>query len=453
MITTDLNNQYICIVGFGKEGQAVLQALHEDAPNAKICIADANESIKVLPETEMQTGEQWLQNLDRFDAIIVSPGIPPCAELDAVENKCTNSTALFLAEVLQNKALVIGVTGTKGKSTTSSLIAHILKHCQKKPVHLLGNIGTPSIAARKQCTSDNIVVLEMSSYQLLRVQQSPQIAVITSFFEDHLDYHTKESSVRNLPIEKQHNAAVQAYKRAKMKICQFQTDGQTTFFDTYTNGAHDIAAVSNGMTIATSAQDCPVSIDSTKLHGEHNIRNMALATVVCEQLGCETERVIEALKTFTPLPHRLQSVGIHHGIEWIDDAISTTAQSTIAALDALGDRVRILILGGQDRGIDFTALADDIVQRNIEHIVLLPDSGERIRSCIENAYPDHLIQWHYAHSMQEVVEQCIKASKQLSITDMTPIALLSTASPSYNMFKNFEDKGEQFAKYIKILDK
>lgn len=445
----NLANKTVCVLGYGREGKAMVQVLEQHVPSCEITIADSNESLEV-PNTKhwLQVGSGWLQNLGKFDVLIVSPGIPPQPELDAVAEKCTNSTDIFLSEAKANHCLVVGVTGSKGKSTVSSLLAHVLDHCLEAPVHLVGNIGEPSIAHLGDMKPGAVFVLEISSYQLLRVNQSPTIAAVTSFFPDHLDYHGKEQDVRDISDNAlHHTAAITAYKRAKKRLVQFQTDGDFTFFDGFTEGAADIAAASGGMTIETYASDSPVAIEDTKLIGQHNLRNIGLVRCIAEQLGCELGCISRAVQSFEGLAHRLQSLGVHHNAEWIDDAISTTPESAIAAIEAVGPNLKIGIFGGLDRESDFTKLGESIVQSSLEHIVLFPESGKRIKAAIEQANSvKKPLHFYDANDMKTAVAYCKQVASEYA--DVTPIVLLSTASASYNMFKNFEAKGEEFEKYV-----
>jgi len=418
----DLSGKKICILGFGKEGQAMLLALEEYLPGADITIADKNPALKAK-NYKLKTGPDYLKDLHRFDAIIKSPGIPPCHELDAVRMKITSSTQIFLDTIRDSGATVIGVTGSKGKSTTSTLIYEILKAAGKK-TFLIGNIGEAAIAHLKDAKSNTFFVQEMSSYQLMDLTVSPHIAVITSFFPEHLDYH----------------GTLDAYKEAKTHIARFQVRDDVIFFNALFEEAKEIAGMSKGKKIRFSADDCPVTADEIHLIGEHNRSNMAAATLVAQQLGVSDDVLVKVLTAFRGLPHRLQSLGVHHDIEWIDDAISTTPESTIAALDALGDRVATVILGGQDRGNDFSALAKRIRRSSVKTVILFPGSGPRIREAIGDARAD--VCFLEADSMEKAVD----LAKKHTMAGM--ICLLSTASPSYNMFKNFEEKGDSFARSI-----
>jgi len=432
MTITDLNGKHICILGYGREGQAMVDALHEYAPECNITVCDQNTELKIDNEQlKIQLGTSWLENLDRFDVIIKSPGIPPNPLLDAVKEKTTSSTRIFLDTIVGRDAVIIGVTGSKGKSTTASLIAAILEAAHKDTV-FAGNIGEPSIARLDDVKQGTFVVLEMSSYQLSDITVSPHFAVITSFFPDHLDYH----------------GSLDAYLDAKKNIARFQQDGDMLFFNATSPGAIDIAKEGHGRKIPFTAEDAPLRIEETQLLGAHNLSNITAACMVAAACGVDKETALTVVKNFKGLPHRLQSLGIHHGMEWIDDAISTTPESTIAGLDALDNRVTTLILGGKDRGYDFGELGQRIKESSVSNIILFPGSGPRIKDAIVAA--GALVECFEAQTMQEAVSIAKKVTGGRTPLGH-PIILLSTASPSYGMFKNFEDKGDQFAAAINAL--
>lgn len=432
MKITDFNGKNICVLGYGREGKAMVEALEHHAPQCEITIADRDTTIE--PENGrhwLQVGEGWLKNLDKFDVIIKSPGIPPSvlSPFSILHSQLTSSTQIFLDTIADSGAVTIGITGTKGKSTTSSLMYAILKRAGKN-VFLTGNIGEPSIAHLSDAGPDTIFVMEMSSYQLMDLTVSPHIAVVTSFFNDHLDYHGSH----------------EAYLDAKKHIARFQGADDLLFFCETSPGAIEIAKEGEARRIPFSADDCPIDLSETRLIGDHNKSNIAAACMVAASLGVSRDTALEAVRTFTPLPHRLQSLGVRQGKEWIDDAISTTPESAIAALDALGERVRVLILGGHDRGYDFSELAQRIKESSIELILLFPGSGPRIRKALTDTGVD--VDIIDAGSMEEAVEKA--ANYQLSTTD-SPVVLLSTASPSYGMFRNFEEKGEEFQRCVELL--
>ncbi|MBI3336009.1 UDP-N-acetylmuramoyl-L-alanine--D-glutamate ligase [Candidatus Peregrinibacteria bacterium] len=413
----ELNNKKVCILGYGREGKAAEQALKQYAPTATISIRDQKD------------GPDYLKGLDQFDVIIKSPGIPPQPEFHSVQTKITNSTQIFLDTIRDSKALVIGVTGSKGKSTTSSLIAHILKK-SGKDVSLIGNIGDPAISHINEARASKIFVMEMSSYQLMDLTVSPPIAVITSFFPEHLDYH----------------GSLEAYKKAKRNIAAFQTKNNVVFFNAIYDEAKRIASLSPGKKIPFTSDDAPIAIIDTRLIGTHNLSNIAAAWKVAEYLDIPKANAIAAIKTFTPLPHRLQSIEISRDIEWVNDSIATNPNATMAAIDALGNRIHTIILGGQNRGFDYSELAKRIADTDIQHIVLLGETTPRIHKALTNAKFSGTIT--EVKTLKEVVQTAFRFSTN---NFQKPIVLLSPAAPSYDMFKNFEERGEEFGRWVQSL--
>lgn len=430
MTIRELDGKAVLVLGYGKEGKATVRALEEFAPNARITIADKNADVTEKDaKHSWQLGEGWLEHLETFDAIIKSPGIPPSPELAKHAEKTTGAVQIFLDTIHGSGAIVVGVTGSKGKSTTSSLLAAMLKRGGKNAC-LVGNIGEPSIAHIADAAPGTIFVHEMSSYMLQDMTASPHIAVVTSFFPEHLDYH----------------GSIETYLEAKKRITRFQTDDDAVYFNADSPGAVSIASEGHGRKIPVDASDCPLDLADTKLIGEHNRENVALAWKVAEHLGVKKDDAVAAAKDFAPLPHRLQDLGEAHGLRWIDDAISTTPESAIAALDALGDGVKTIILGGQDRGNDFSGLAERLKKSSVSTVILFAGSGPRIRAAIQaSGATINLID---SSSMDDAV-RIAKERTPVSGLGSPPIILLSTASPSYGMFKNFEEKGETFARCVR----
>lgn len=412
----DLNGKKICILGYGKEGHATEAALKQHAATAQITIRD------------QKNGSNYLANLDSFNWIIKSPGIPLLPELKSHENKITSSTQIFLDTIAETGATVIGVTGSKGKSTTSSLIHAILK-AAGRDTYLIGNIGEPAISHIGDAKANTIFVAEMSSYQLADLTVSPHIAVITSFFPEHLDYH----------------GSLEVYKDAKKNIAKFQTKGDFVLYDATSEGAKEIAREGKGKKLPFSAQENSLHYESIKLIGAHNARNIAAATTVAQlaEFAIEPSIIIDAIKNFAGLPHRLEYCGEHEGIRFYEDSISTTPESTIAAIEALHDEVDTIILGGLDRGYDFTELGKRIAASHIRTVILFPESGKRIKEAI--ASTKGKLSLYETVSMEEAV----KLGREHTATGK--VCLLSPASPSYNLYKNFEERGDAFKKLVTQL--
>ncbi len=379
-----LGMQNALILGYGKEGKATKQYLKKYYPKLKVGIGDG------------ALDKDYLKKQTDFDIAIKTPGI----KKELVVIPYTTATNIFFSQI-KGKHTIIGITGSKGKSTTSSLIYHILKTAGKN-VSLLGNIGRPMLRALlSPIKKDEIFVLELSSYQLDDIKFSPDIAVITSLFPEHLDYH---GSLKN-------------YYYAKRNIARFQIPGEY-FID------------------RVKAK----KIYRSHLLGQHNQNNIQVALEVANILKIPEETIKEGIESFKGLPHRLEKIGTFDGIIFYDDAISTTPESTIMAIEALKN-VNTIFLGGQNRGYDFSKLEKTIKKYKIKNIVLFPDSGTNMLKSTKG------LNVLKTNKMQEAVKFAYKNTKRGSV------CLLSCASPSYSLWKNFEVKGDQFKKLVKAFSK
>lgn len=374
--------QSVCLLGYGKEGKVTEQYLRATHPKLQIGILDQS------------LDSDYLEKQSDYDLAIKTPGIPK----DKVTIPYTTATNLFFAA---NRNLTIGVTGSKGKSTTTSLIAAMLRAGGKK-VRAVGNLGTPMLTALlTPVDPEEIFVIELSSYMLDDIEYSPHIAVLLNLFPEHMNYH----------------GSVERYYAAKQRIFAFQKPS-------------DIAIR------APCTATIPLDTAEIPLQGEHNLDNLRVAITVAQHLGISQDAIATAIRNFQPLPHRLELVGTFGGITFYDDAISTTPESTIMAIKALPG-VRTIFLGGEDRGYDFTALEAAIHAHDITNIVLFPDSGTRILTSrtnlniLETDNMEEAVRFAYAH------------------TPPGGTCLLSTASPSYSLWKNFEEKGDLFQRYVR----
>lgn len=403
MTLQDLKGKKVYILGYGVEGKATERYLKNKIEDLEIDIGDQS------------LDENYLLNQKNYDIAIRSPGIQK--ELITIPH--TTATNIFFSEV---KGRTIGVTGTKGKSTTASLIHHMLVTAGIKS-RLAGNIGTPMLhQLLENNDTDTVWVLELSSYMLDDLYYSPNISVVVSIYNDHLNYHKTELN----------------YQNAKKNIILHQKAEDLFIYNPNFEILKQWALEAKGKAIPYI--DFTVSKDSTELLGEHNHENIKAAATVAKQLGISELDMYKALRTFHPLPHRLQKVGTFHDLTFYDDAISTTPESTIAAIEAIGN-VGTIFLGGLDRGYDFTSLVDFLIKKNIKTFVFFPDSGLEIKKILQNkGYSFKSIE---TSSMAEAV---IFAYEN---TEPNMVCLLSTASPSYSVWKNFEEKGDQFQQYVK----
>ena len=396
----------ILILGYGKEGQATERFLKKYVPAAEIGIADKKYNVNYLDEQK------------KYDLIIRSPGVPK----HLIIKPHTTATNIFLANT---NNMVIGVTGTKGKSTTVSLIYSIIKQAGKA-VHLIGNIGRPMLDTMlKEIGKEDIFVCEFSSYQLDDIKYSPHIAVILGLFPEHMNYH---GDVKN-------------YYNAKKNIIAFVTSNDYFIYNPRFKELKNWADEAKCKTIPFE-QNIPIKDEDIPLIGEHNKENIKAAITVAHLLNVENDVIVETIKKFKPLPHRLQMVGKFKKIIFYDDAISTTPESTIFAIKSLKD-IGTIFLGGEDRGYIFDELVKTIFDYKIPNLVLFPNSGNKIFKIIELNKLQPLPRLLKTKSMEEAVKFAYKYTPQ------GKICLLSNASPSYSLWKNFEEKGNQFQFFVK----
>lgn len=389
------------IFGYGKEGKATHAYLKNKYPSFKISISD--EKIK----------KKYSQ--DDFDLILKTPGIPQ----KLVTRPYTTATNIFFSEIKKlnaagKKILTIGVTGSKGKSTTASLIYAILREAGKN-VQLVGNIGNPMLCSlMKPISDDEIFVIELSSYQLNDSEFSPHISVVLNLFPEHMNYHN----------------GIKKYYEAKKNLINFQNEQDFFIFNPKNKRLRLWAKNVKSKNIPFIER---IDIDKNKipLIGEHNKENIKAATTVAKLLKISKKDISQAIKKFNPLPHRLEFIGEFKDIKFYDDAISTTPESAIMAIKTLKN-IGTIFLGGEDRGYNFSKLEKTLIRYKIKNIVLFPDSGKRI---LMDRVNFNICE---TRSMKEAVKFAFK------YTPKDSICLLSPASPSYSLWKNFEERGNEF---------
>ena len=442
----------ILILGFGKEGQSTYRFIRSFLPDRILTIADQatdltdNKLLENDSNIKLKLGANYLNDLLDYDWIIKSPGISLKHHPEIAQNKClTSQTDLFLQYFHRQ---TIGVTGTKGKSTVSTLIYHILRK-QFDDILLLGNIGIPAFDCLEKITSRTIIVYELSCHQLEFIRRSPYISILLNIYEEHLDYYS----------------SYHHYQQVKFNIIKFQDDQDTIIFNidneiirkfigNFAGSRNKIALNSdeplqdgfymknNRIFISNKTHSTVLFYDGTErktLLGDHNLFNMMVTAAVCKLLSVSDVKIIEGFNDFKTLPHRLEYIGNVGGIDFYNDSISTVVESTIAALNAL-QNVDTLILGGFDRGIHYDHLVSFICQYPIRNVILVGHAGQRIYKSLKEASSDH-IQCYLSNDYQDIVDIAFQ------VTRPQTICLLSPAAPSYDLFKNFEERGERF-KYL-----
>lgn len=420
----------VAIAGYGAEGRASYK--YYLARGDDVAIADEQGSAQVPDGTRPILGNDAFSRLGDFDLIVRSPGIG----LDKLpyEGKLWSATREFF---LHCEAPIIGVTGTKGKGTTSSLITAILR-AGGKTVHLVGNIGVPALEVLGSIRADDIVVYELSSFQLWDLEVSPQVAVVLGIEPDHLDVHT----------------SYQDYLIAKSNITKNQTTVDRVIYDSDSKEAVEIASLSVGQQLPYGVSRTAhvrgdffyygdtelCEIDQLQLPGEHNIRNACAAITAVWPWLQDPAVIAEGLRSFDGLPHRLKFVREVDSVKYYDDSIATTPGSAIAALKAF-TAPKVIILGGSDKGVEYGSVVR-VCQETNAQVVAIGQTGLHIeRLCSEQDVACHRVEG----GMVDVVAK----AKEVAIED--GVVILSPASASFDQYKSYIDRGQQFIDAVEAL--
>ena len=460
-IIAKFSGKRILILGFGLEGQSSLRFLQPLLPNAQFVISDQlplnkwskNQLAQTQnnPQVNIYAGDSYLESLDLCDVIIKTPGIPYLRQLIQAEIKgklITSNVQLFL-ETVEGK--VIGVTGTKGKSTTASVTYHILKHAGLRPI-LAGNIGRPTLPLILEDNPGKIYVLELSSHQLRTVSISPHIAIFMNFYPEHLDY----------------NQTLEEYFSSKANITLFQTPNDYFIYNLdfaqIVALAEKTQAQAKGFSLSPQAQaevylendsikdkagKVIARTDSLALKGKAT-QNYLPAILVSQIYNISPDLLSSALKTYKPLQgHFPQIVGIYKRVTFVDDPLSTIPETTMLAVDSLGDRVQTLFLGGHERNLDYSGLAEYILNHpHIENLILFPITGERTGQLIKSLSIKLDLQapsLYSAPNMRRGVEIAYE------VTQPDQIALMSPGATSFSMFKDYKHRSNRFKFWVKKL--
>lgn len=412
----------IAFIGYGIENQTLFSWLKKHNAPAEYTFCDSREEvIKPTKGVSWQVGKNYLKNLADFDVIFRSPGCPLfLPEIKKVKNKISSAMNLFM-ELCPSKN-IIGVTGSKGKGTTASLIYHILKKAGYQ-VFLGGNIGIAPFSFLDKINAQSFVVLELSSFQLEDFKISPRYSILTNLFKEHL-----EPADPNNP---NYHKTFSDYKKAKLNIA---IHPENKILLTHKR----LGKIIKGSKIKYfESCDYP-----SKLAGEFNKENIAAAALLTKILKVKENIIKKAVLSFNGLPHRLEKVAVKNGVTYYDNSFSTTPESTIADLKSFPGA--IIMLGGADKGASFKELAME-VKKSAKLVILFKGSASpRLKKEIINCgfSASKIID---AKNMIEAVKKAAtKASKDDTV-------LLSTACASFGLFKNYKERGDLFKKYVKEL--
>ena len=437
-----IKNKNITILGFGLEGKSIYNFIRRYLKDKKIDIrVDKIEEKDRLQDENVNyiVGEDYLSNLESYDIILKSPGISfKKIDISSIEEKILTAQDLFLK---YTKSLSIGITGTKGKSTTSSLIYNMLIEQGKKAI-LLGNIGIPIFDLIEQIEDDTIVVLEMSSHILQYAKTSPNIAILLNVYEEHLDHYKSfieyEMAKFNIfKFQKETDFAIYNLDNENMKSVGYNFR-KTDFGITLKNNkeTENTIYIQDNYVYYNNSKLYNIN-DNRKLKGEHNLNNIMFVLAVASILKLDLNLAINSINNFNPLEHRLEYVATVNGVEYYNDSIATIPESTIESIKAL-ENVNTLLVGGNDRGVNLSKLIEFLKNSKIENIICLPKTGEYIYDALKNIDKNVI--------KVETIKEAVKKAKEL--TKPNTICLLSPAASSYGYFKNFKERGNMFKEEV-----
>ena len=439
-IINKLNGKNIAILGFGKEGKSTYNFIRRHS-SQNLTILDKNDILTNNPylkddkNLNIITGETYLDNLSSYDLVIKAPGIV-LLDVDLTNVNITSQLELIL-EV--DKKNIIGITGTKGKSTTTTLMYEVL-HNQNSNSFLLGNIGKPIFDYVEDFNDNSILVIEMSSHQLEFVKCSPHISVILNLYQDHLD----------------HTGTLEKYHNDKMHMFKYQDENDIGIYDGQNKYLIDLVSKNNYKSklykfMVDEESDIYVKDNmiyyedkviydgnsKRNLIGTHNLKNIMVVLLISKLLNLDINKAIDVINSFKPLEHRLEMVGTYNDITYFNDTIATIPEATMNGIIGLGN-VDTLIFGGMDRNIDYSEFIEFLKNSNISNLIGLPDTGYNICKELNDSGKNIFT----VKTIDEAVDIADKYTKKGSI------CLLSPAAASYNEFKNFEEKGNYYKDVI-----
>lgn len=417
----------VLILGFGREGISTYNFLREYYPQKSIAVADKADVKIDDKNVTLITGEKYLNCINDYDIVIKTPGI---SLRDVKISKNVTMTCQMDLFLKYAPCFKIGITGTKGKTTTSTLVYSVIK-ASGKDACLIGNIGVPVFDSLKDI-KNKIAVIEMSCHQLEFCRSSPDIAILTNIYPEHLDHYN----------------GFKGYVNAKLNIVRYQTEKDTFIY----NCDQDIEefiplSMLKSKKVPVSIHDgekdeclIPLTDINDRLIGDNNHQDIYFACAAAKEIGISFEAVKSGIKNFVGIPHRLEPVGVFKGIKFYNDSIATIPHSVEGGIEAVGN-VETLIFGGMDRGLDYSEFILYLEKSKVKNLIGLPDTGINVLKAMQkNKSKKNLLP---VGNMEEAVETAY------NVTSQGKTCLFSPAASSYNIYKNFEQKGEHFKSLVK----
>jgi len=450
----DYKDLKVLIVGMGKSGLAAAKTLAAMGAQITVTdsksIADLGVTVKLLNGWPISITQQDDLNINKnnFDLIVTSPGVPAGTKplVEALTHKIPIISEIEAAYLL-NSGKIVAITGTNGKTTTTALVGRLLQDA-KIPSSVAGNIGIPFIEKVLQKKPAHYFVLEVSSYQLEWVRDfHPQVAVLTNLAPDHLDRHGNMKNYLSIKArifrnQTKKDFTILNFDDLLIRGLQESCPGKVIFFSRQHRLEKGIY-VSEGLIYHNLAgtEEALLPVEQLAIPGSHNLENALAAVAVGKVLNLSNERIANSLKSFKGVPHRLERVAEIGGVEYINDSKGTNPESAIKALEAFQKPI-ILIAGGSSKGqVDFSLLAKKIKEK-VKELVLVGDTAEEILAAVTN------VDFQQVRMVAYFSEAVLLAAKLAKPGDLV---LLSPACASFDFFKNFEERGEEFKRLVKDL--
>lgn len=439
-IINELKDKNIAILGFGMEGISTYKFIrkHLDMHLTIIDKVDIHDKLENDSNVTIIYGDNYLDDLEKYDLVIKSPGVIT-KDIDVTNINFTSQLEFLLK---YNRKNVIGITATKGKSTTCTLLYEVIKNCDKD-VLLLGNIGTPIFDEIDNIKENTLLVVEMAALQLEFVDCSPHIAAIINLYEDHLD----------------HSGTLKHYHENKLNIFKYQSEDDYAVYckdieplNSYITDKYKAIKYCINFNSDKSLNTCSIidnyvvlndnrlynTLDERLLLGSHNVRNIMIVLTIANILNLDINKVVKTINSFKGLEHRLEYVGKYDDIIFYNDSIATVPEATMNAIEAIKN-IDTLIFGGMDRGIEYDDFVDYLNKGVVRNLICMPTTGYKIGDLINNETVNVY--------KVELLSDAVKLAKE--ITAKNKVCLLSPAASSYEYFKNFKEKGNTFKNLIK----
>jgi UDP-N-acetylmuramoylalanine--D-glutamate ligase len=456
---TDWNGKRVLILGAARQGLALARWLSVHGAHVTLSDMRSESDLRVAKESLAEFGIVWalgghpLELLDSTDMLCLSGGIPLTLPIvaDAVSRgiPLTNDSQVFM-EVVPCKT--VGITGSAGKTTTTTLVGNMAKLAHGDGAHVGGNIGDPLINYVDDMKVDDIAILELSSFQLDQMNLSPNIAAILNVTPNHLDRH----------------GTMEAYTAAKARILEFQSQEGVAVLSRDDKGAWSLRNKVNGRLFAFSMDELDEGLDGAyqhdgllnlrdgnaylplllrekvRLRGDHNVANVLAAFVIGHAAGFPLDAMLEAVEDFRGVPHRLELVRELNGVRWYNNSIATAPERTIAVIRAFDEPI-VLLLGGRDKDLPWEELMR-LVNERVDHVVLFGEAADKIQKTVDSL---GLGRKRFTLSrVNGLHEAVVKAAE---VAEAGDVVLLSPGGTSFDEFRDFEERGERFRAWVQEL--